>query len=71
MEMTISRRLAAINVPPLKRYNVRDDIRETLLAGMLPRLIRLVNITSSTARIPEEVSFCDGSSVTLFVMSEI
>src|SRR5437879_3904806 len=41
-ELTRRRRLAAISVPPLKRYNNRDDIRETLLAGMLLRLIQLV-----------------------------
>jgi hypothetical protein len=57
MELTILRRLAAISVPPLKRYNIRDDIMENLLAGILPRLIQLVNTTSSAERIPEEMSF--------------
>jgi hypothetical protein len=37
---------------------------EYLLAGILLRLIQLVNTTSSAARIPEEVSFCDVNSVT-------
>jgi hypothetical protein len=40
MEMTISRRLPTMSVPPLKRYNVRDDMMENLLAGILLRFVQ-------------------------------
>jgi len=68
MEVMAIRRLLAMSVPPLKRYKVRDDIRETLLAGYACVLYNIVNTTRSAESIPEEVSHCDGSRVTILVL---